>query len=203
MRAKILIALGCLTAALALPTALRADSCTSAGNLVANCSFGTGDFTDWNATSLSNFNNFYVDTSGSYSNNGDYAAAFGSVTNAYDTISQLLSTTSGASYTLSFWLYDVQGDGLGSDTDFQALWNGTSLLDQFTTDSGAVQYTFAVTGTGNDTLLFEGYNAPSYYYLSDVSVTAGAPNPVPEPSSFWLLGSGLAGLSGMLRRRLA
>jgi hypothetical protein len=36
-----------------------------------------------------------------------------------------------------------------------------------------------------------------------VDVTAGAPSPVPEPSTLVLLVAGLAGLGGVLRRRLA
>jgi hypothetical protein len=200
MRTKILIAIGFLMAGLAMPAALRADSCTSANNLVANCSFSTGDLTNWNVTNAAAGTDLYVSTSGSFSYNGDNAAAFGATASEYDTISQSLSTTSGADYILTFWLMDYNGDGLGSNTDFQALWNGTSLLDQYTTDPNPVQYTFAITGTGTDTLLFEGYNGPSWYYLSDISVTASSPAATPEPSSFLLLGTGLLGIAGMLRR---
>jgi len=51
-------------------------------------------------------------------------------------------------------------------------------------------------------LIFKGYDNESEYNLSDISVTESeAPNPIPEPSSLWLIGSGLAGLAGILRRR--
>jgi hypothetical protein len=195
MHMKMALAMGCLAVGLALPAVLRADSCATAGNLVQNCSFGTGDFTGWTVTNAASGSDLGVNY-GSYSGyNGDSVASFGATGNEYDTISQTLSTTPGVDYTLSFWLQDEQGDGPNSDTDFQALWNGTSLLDQYTT-TGLLQYTFTVAGTGSDTLTFEGYNSPAWYDLSDVSVT-----PTPEPSSFLLMGSGVLGLAAFLRRR--
>jgi hypothetical protein len=200
MRVRVFLALGFLAVLLAMPASLRADSCTSASNLVANCSFGTGDLTDWTVTTAPSGSDIGVIGNGGYNN--DNVAYFGASDYMYDTISQTLTTTASQSYTVSFWLQDSQGDGPDSDTDFQALWNGTSLLDQYTTSS-IVEYSFTVTGTGSDTLAFEGYNnSEGLYYLSDISVTAGTATPVPEPSNLWLLGSGLAGLTGMLRRRL-
>jgi hypothetical protein len=199
MRVKVFFMAGCLVALLASPMAMRADNCTGGGNLVANCSFGTNDFTGWDVTS-----NDGLDTQEPNYNGAtfpDNSANFGATDNKYAIISQTLGTTSGTKYTLSFWLWNIIGDGPESDTDFQALWNSTPLLDQFTTTSGYVEYSYTVTGTGSDTLTFEGYNGPSAYELGDISVTSGTTSPIPEPSSLWLLGSGLAGLAGMLRRR--
>jgi len=115
---------------LALPAALRADSCTSASNLVQNCSFSTGDFTDWNVTYAATGSNLVV---WHFGYNGDNAAMFYDQDSEYDSISQTLTTTSAAKYTLTFWLSDAIGDGPDSGTDFQALWDGTLLLDQNTT----------------------------------------------------------------------
>ncbi len=196
MRVKVFLALGCLSVALALPAALRADSCTGSGNLVTNCSFGTGDLTGWNFTAAGSGTDFYIGVGSGY--NGDNSANFGAVSDEYDTISQTLTTVSGQTYTLTFWLSNEYGDNTGVSTDFQALWNGTSLLEQYTT-SGLIEYTYIVTGTGSDTLTFEGYNGPSWYLLSDVSVSNTSP--IPEPSSLLLLGSGLAVLAGLMRRR--
>jgi len=183
------------------PAALRADSCTSASNLVQNCSFSTGNTTGWTVTNAAASSDFQILVS-SGGHNGDNSAYFGAEYKEYDILSQTLSTTSGATYTLSFWLVDSNGDGAGSDTDFQVLWDGSSVLDQYTTKD-STEYTFTVTGSGSDTLTFEGYNAPSNYDLSDVSVTEGANTVTPEPSSFLLLGTGLAGFAGMLKRRFS
>jgi hypothetical protein len=202
MRAKVFMALGCLAATLALSMALRADTCTGGGNLVANCSFGTGDFTDWNVTTAIVGSDFGIQGPGYNGGSNPYNTAnFGATHNEYDMISQTLSTTPGNAYTLTFSLWNIYGEGPGSNTDFQALWNGASLLDQVTTTPDYVEYSYTVTGTGSDTLTFEGYNAPSAYQLGDISVTSENPGLTPEPSSLWLLGSGLAGLAGMLRRR--
>jgi hypothetical protein len=197
MRARIFLALGCLVATLTLPVALRADSCTSAGNLVANCSFSTGNFSSWTVTRALSGTDLYV--SASYGHNGDYSGVFGG-SSEYDTISQTLNTTSSQVYTLTFWL-DNQGAAPG-ENDFQALWNGTSLLDETSATNGNVEYTYTVTGIGSDTLEFEGWNNPARYALSDVSVTAEATALVPEGAGFWmLLCSGLAILTGMVSRR--
>jgi len=209
MRAKIFLAFGFLAAVAALPTTLRADNCTGGGNLVQNCSFSSYSYgpapnyyltaPDWNITYALSGSLIWVDTTGS-GYNGDNAAVFGASDYEYDTIAQTLTTTPSQTYTLAFWLINANSAGYGSD--FQALWNGTQFLDQTTYTNGIVEFTFTVTGTGSDTLTFEGYNTADSYYLSDISVTANeSPNPIPEPSSLWLLGSGLAGLAGMLRRR--
>jgi hypothetical protein len=188
--------------ALLTPAALHADRCTSASNLVQNCSFSTGDTTGWTVTNAADQSDYGID---GYGYNGDSEAYFGAEGNEYDILSQTLSTTSGATYTLSFWLDDAEGDGANSGTDFQALWDGSSVLDQYTTTNEWTEYTFTVTASssGSDTLTLEGYNSSSYYNLSDVSVTQDANTVTPEPSSFLLLGTGLAGIAGMLKRRFS
>jgi hypothetical protein len=189
------------------PAALRADSCTSASNLVQNCSFDTSDTNDWATDGITGWTLTKAADWSDFGIGGPPDSVsevwFGAEDCEYDILSQTLSTTSGATYTLSFWLYDTYGDGPGSDTDFQALWHGVSVLDQYTTMSDFTEYTFTVTGTGSDTLTFEGYDAPDPYYLRDISVTEDANTVTPEPSSFLLLGTGLAGFAGMLKRRLA
>jgi hypothetical protein len=97
---KMWITVGCLTAALALPTALRAD------NLVSNGDFATGDFSTWVVTDATNSASLLYVTGGPgsyYASFGAYEGVPGDLT-TYDGISQVLSTTAGTQYTLSFWL---------------------------------------------------------------------------------------------------
>jgi hypothetical protein len=50
-----------------------------------------------------------------------------------------------------------------------------------------VNYTFTETGTGSATIEFDAYNTPGYHALNNVSVSG--PSPIPEPSSFLLMGA--------------
>jgi hypothetical protein len=54
-----------------------------------------------------------------------------------------------------------------------------------------------VTGTGSDTLTFAFRDDPGWMALDNVAVTQNAP----EPSSLLLLGTGVLGLAGMVRRK--
>lgn len=75
------------------------------------------------------------------------------------------------------------------------LWDGVTL-DTVYAPSGLQHYSFNVTATGNDALVFLGQNNPSYNSLSNVSLTAA----VPEPETYAMLLAGL-GIMGLLARR--
>jgi len=141
-----------------------------------------------------------INPNDAYPGGGCCSADFGAVGSTsndlgtYDEISQALTTIPGKGYTLTFYLQD---DG-GTPGDLQVWWDG-SYADYPATTSGYVfaEYSYVVTGTGSDTLSFYGYDDGTYLELSNVSLV-----PVPEPSSIFMLLSGLAGLGEMIRRKV-
>jgi hypothetical protein len=166
-------------------------------NLLANGSFETGDFTDWTLAGNTGFTGVCDGCEGYTAEDGDFFAYMGAV-GSDALISQPFSDVSGDSYVFSFWYNNNNG---GTPEDFSAYWDGTQLLsiiDSPNTD-GWVNYTFTETGTGTDTVQFDARNDPSYDALDNASVTGVSP--IPEPSSFLLMGSGLLGLAGAVRRK--
>ena len=133
---------------------------------------------------------------------GTFSATFGASGPDYDQLVQPLATITGDSYLVSFWLYP--GDATDpSSSSFQEYVDG--LLGVDPTNSAVADqwslFTSRFTGTGDNMLMFQGFNANDYYYLDDVSVTDTSA--VPEPGTLGLLGCALvvAAASRRLRRR--
>ncbi len=200
-RYRLALAAACVALlGLMTPSVLRADNLVQNGDFSVPCCIGGG--ADWTVTPAAQGSDYFfgIDGATSYT-----IAGFGAgVPGYYDTISQTLTTQSGYGYTISFLVENLEST---SSADFQVLWDGTGVLDIPGTDAtdlgNYTLYSINVDGAGSDTLGFEGYNPPSWYYLTDVSVSTDGPlGTTPEPSSLLLLGPGLLGMCWLMRRRL-
>ena len=173
----------------AAAAAMIAASGVANANLVVNGGFETGDLTGWTQSG----NTAFMGVSDFNPHSGTYSAFAGPV-GPRGFLSQTLTTTVGAGYTISFWLYNDGGD----PNEFDIEWNAATLYDETNLPGFPyTQYTFEVIGTGSDMLTLGFMQEPGYLYLDDVDVSVTA---VPEPGSLALLGAALAGF-GITRGR--
>jgi hypothetical protein len=193
---KALSALGvfALLSAAALPLSATPSFCESvSGNLVANCGFETGDFTDWTQGGPTGNDG----VNGSNVNTGSFAAFLGAV-GSDSTLSQTLLSLAGT-VDISFYL---SGDG-GTPNDFTVSWDGTDIGPDLV-NSGGFGYTQYDLGTfasvGNDTLTFQARDDPGFWGLDDVVVTQTSATPEPGTIGMVLAGLGMV-LTGMRARR--
>jgi hypothetical protein len=178
-----------------------------AGNLVQNCGFETGDFTDWTVGgNTTNPGGFYYGVDGFDAHSGNFGAYMSEDLLAGSgavTLSQTLATTVGQTYLVTFWLEQDTPPAAGYNHSFTALWGASTLLSLTPTTSNPgpvgtwTEYTFAVTASTASTLLeFEFINDDSYWSFDDVSVVQ-----TPESSTALLAALALSAMY-LLRRRL-
>jgi hypothetical protein len=170
-------------------------------NLVANGSFETGDFTGWTVSGDTSFTGVCdVSTcpAGYAPQDGTYAAYFGPVGDTA-TISQMITTTPGDSYTVSFYLAAPEN---GTPNYFSVNFGTTSFsFTNFGASFDWQQFVLTTVATSNQTeLSFTFRNDPAYWYLDNVSVEVSS-GTVPEPGTLALFGSGVLGIAAFARRR--
>lgn len=206
---------------LAAPSVASAQPCAlMAGNLVQNCSFELGivkngaDYPNAVVTGWTSLGNSSSGTFERWTNSfNGFAAQDGNShlelqVNSPTAIEQVLGTTAGNSYTLNFWAAHRPRDN-----------NGFSQIDVyinsvFFTSSGQISTPYQwnnfsqnfVASGANTTIEFRSMGNQNSYgdFLDNVSVVTDESitnNTVPEPSSFALLGAGVAFIGFMARRR--
>lgn len=179
-----------------------------ADNLVNNAGFEdpTNKFNGWVTQSFSG------ESFTGWANTGTGSAVTGcvghdacidAINGAY--IGQTINTVAGQTYTLSFWV----GEDWGPTSEMAIYWNGTLVADVLNPSNAATigivgpwrQYIYSgLVATGGLTYFqVNGRDDPSMIAFDDFDVHAE----VPEPASLFLLGTGLVGAAGALRRKIS
>lgn len=168
---------------------------SNAAELVTNGGFETGNFSGWTLGGNTGFTG--VDTASAHS--GTYGAYFGAV-GSTGTLSQLLNTVAGQTYTVSFWLSNS-----GGPTDSFEASIGDTVLQTFTNVNAFQYFNFSFTTpvNGSPSLLkFSFRQDPSYWHIDDISVQ-GLAGGVPEPATWAMMILGLGAVGAAMRRRRA
>jgi len=180
------------TAAMAI-AAIGLSAPAQAAELVTNGGFETGNFAGWTQGGNLGFQS----VTGGAAHSGSFGAHLGPV-GSPGTLSQLLNTVAGQTYTISFWLAN---EGNPPDS-FTASFDGNPLLFSLSDSApfGYQQFSFIATGTAPTLLQFTFQQNPSFWDLDDISVQ-GPAGSVPEPATWAMMLLGFAGIGAAMRRR--
>jgi len=141
---------------------VAADCDRVPGNLVRNCGFETGDFTNWTRSGDPNFTT--VDTSSAHS--GSFGLDIGPP-DGLGYIGQNLATTPGTFYHVCYWINNLGGPS----NRFTASWEGNVIVD--VSDQQPFDYRqdcFDVFACTDDAELKFGFlQEPSFFHFDDVS----------------------------------
>ena len=176
---------------------LAAHPASAAVNIVANPGFETGTFAGWTSSGWG------IDSGGLTAFDGAHYASTGCINSTYCDLSQMLSTHTGGTYTLSFAFnpgLDAGAPGDKTNADTRILWNGSVIFDIAGGNPGwdTVSIPGLMAAGSLTGLTFSGYQNPEFNGLDDVSViqTAGG---VPEPATWTMLLLGFGAIGTMLR----
>lgn len=161
-------------------------------NLITNGGFETGTFAGWATVLAPVGSDLSISGPG---HTGSFSASFSANTAQYDSISQVVATTPGQMYDLSYW---IQNLGVGEDS-LQVFVEGHALLNETPVSAPLEDWqqriiTFEAT-LPNTTIRFDGYDTISSFLIDDVSVTL-----VPTPGATALLSVGIFCVA-VIRRR--